>query len=650
MCCWQHGDVSQLTDRGPILSSHGRTAAHRSSAIGGAFLGGVTAAGLGLGAFAVAVLLLWVASPYPGGDPSRSLHLAADLWLLGHGGDLVRGATHSGTPAPVALTPLLLAVLPVWLLHRAARHTLATTAGDRAGAGAGRGTEDDSDPAYGAVAPRTLLGALLTGYLLVAAGVVLYASTGPLSAAPLSALLCVPGAAVCTLAATACRILGPMSPGLLPPSVLRVLNSLPEGLRFVLGGARRATALRAATAATTALLASGVLLTFLGLALHAGDVRQDLFRLAPDLAGRCTVVLLCLTLLPNAAVWGAAYGLGPGFTVGVGGTIGPLGTSAHPALPHFPLLAGLPDAGHGRPLTWAVAAVPVVAGLLLARYAARPAAALGAPGGPWSWRTGAAVAALGAGACGAVMAALAGVSGGAMGSGTLAAFGPTWWLTGLAAAGWSALIGVPGALILRACRLRSARRARAAADAAVAVQHPAPKPATKPVPASKPTPVPKPKSVQKPTPTPKGKQKRGPEQKQKPTPGPELKQKPGPEPTPKPKGKQKPTPKERPKPKGEPKPRAEQRPNPKPKPKPKGKGTPTPKPKAGTGPAPEAKPVVSAEAAAPGGGDVAPPTPPDHGAVRSPRARWPRRTPSSRPTATVSDGAATAEAKGKRKG
>ncbi|MCZ1007935.1 hypothetical protein O1L68_15615 [Streptomyces lydicus] len=57
--------MSQLTERGPTLSSHGRAAAQRSSAIGAAFLGGVTAAGLGLGALAVAVLLLWVASPRP---------------------------------------------------------------------------------------------------------------------------------------------------------------------------------------------------------------------------------------------------------------------------------------------------------------------------------------------------------------------------------------------------------------------------------------------------------------------------------------------------------------------------------------------------------------------------------------------------------
>ncbi|MFI0711917.1 DUF6350 family protein [Streptomyces inhibens] len=451
--------MSQLTDRGPTLSSHGRTAAQRSSAIGAAFLGGVTAAGLGLGALAVAVLLLWVASPYPDSGPSRALHLAADLWLLAHGGDLVRTATHSGTPAPVAVTPLLLAVLPVWLLHRAARHTLATApaAHPAPAAGAFAGTART-------VTPRTLLGALLTGYLLVVAGALLYTSTGRLAAEPASVLLYVPATAVATLAGTAWRIHGHAGADLLPAWVLRARTAVPGGLRTVLGGPRFTAAGRAAGAALGALLVSGALLTLLALGLHADRVRQDLLQLAPDWASRATVLLLCLVLLPNAAVWGASYGLGPGFTLGAGSTAGPLGTTGHPVLPHLPLLSGLPDAGPGNPLTWAVAVVPMVAGALLARCAARSAAAPGSPGGPWSWWVTTCVAGMGAAVCGAVMAALAALAGGALGTGTLAAFGPEGWRTGLAAAGWTALIGIPGALGLRAWRLRAGRRAGTAGN------------------------------------------------------------------------------------------------------------------------------------------------------------------------------------------
>ncbi|MEI5134193.1 DUF6350 family protein [Streptomyces libani] len=462
--------MSQLIERGPTLSSHGRTAAQRSSAIGAAFLGGVTAAGLGLGALTVAVLLLWVASPYPDSGPSRALHLAADLWLLAHGGDLVRTAAHSG--APVAVTPLLLAVLPVWLLHRAARHALATSVdGPPVPApAAGRA----ADPAL-TVAPRTLLGALLTGYLLIVAAALLYASDGRLQAEPLSVLLCVPATTAAILAGTAWRLLRHPGTELLPAKILQARSRAPRRLRAFLGGspvaaARRGAVCRAAGAALGALLAAGGLLTLLSLGLHAGRVHHDLLQLAPDWAGRATVLLLCLALLPNAAVWGAAYGLGPGFTVGAGSTVAPLGTSAHPVLPQLPLLSGLPDAGPGNPLTWAVAVVPVAAGVLLARQVARSATAPDSPGAPWSWWPTACVAALGAGACGVVMAVLAGLAGGALGTGALAAFGPSWWRTGLATAAWTALTGIPVAVALRFWWLRAPRRETEAAGQEVAGQ------------------------------------------------------------------------------------------------------------------------------------------------------------------------------------
>ncbi|MCX4636710.1 DUF6350 family protein [Streptomyces platensis] len=455
--------MSQLIERGPTLSSHGRTAAQRSSAIGAAFLGGVTAAGLGLGALTVAVLLLWVASPYPDSDPSRALHLAADLWLLAHGGDLVRTAAHSA--APVAVPPLLLAVLPFWLLHRAARHALATSADGPPGPAPSTGAAPSTGPAVDVahrVPPRTLLGALLTGYLLIVAGALIYASSGRLRAEPLSVLLCVPATTAAILGGTAWRLLRHPGTELLPAKVLRLRSRAPRRLRAFLGGsrvaaARRGTVCRSAGAALGALLAAGGLLTLLSLGLHAGRVRHDLLQLAPDWAGRATVLLLCLALLPNAAVWGAAYGLGPGFTVGAGSTVAPLGTSAHPVLPQLPLLSGLPDAGPGNPLTWAVAVVPVAAGVLLAREVARSATTPNSPGAPWSWWPTACVAALGAGVCGVVMAALAALAGGALGTGALAAFGPSWWLTGLAAAAWTALTGIPTALALRVWWLRAPR-------------------------------------------------------------------------------------------------------------------------------------------------------------------------------------------------
>ncbi|MGW1839553.1 cell division protein PerM [Streptomyces sp. NPDC002067] len=427
--------MSELTERGPGPFPTGRPAARRPSAIGAAFFGGATAAGLGLGAVTVVVLLLWVASPYPGSDPEEALHLAAGLWLLAHGADLVRTVTLGGAPAPVALTPLLFAVLPVWLLHRTARHVLA-------------GPYDDgpatAPPVPSEASPGARLAALVTGYLLVTAGAVAYTSTGPLRVDPLSAALWVPAVTVGTPALGAWYGYG--SPG-----------PAPRWLRAVSGGVRGEAVRRAATAATLALLASGLVLTLVGLAPHVGDARRDLLTLAPDWVGRGTVLLLCLALLPNAAVWGAAYGLGPGFTAGAGALTSPLGTSAPTALPHVPLLAALPGPGPGTPLTWAAAAGPVLAGVLLGRYAAHCATRPDA-GGPWRRRTTVGVAALAALACGVATAVLAAAAGGALGTGRLALFGPSWWLTGLAATGWTALTGLPSALLLRACRLRSQRK------------------------------------------------------------------------------------------------------------------------------------------------------------------------------------------------
>lgn len=98
----------------------------RSAALASAFVRGALAAGLGLGSLAVLVMVLWISSPYPDSGPAGALHVATGLWLLGHGAELVRADTVGGHPAPVATVPLLLVVLPMWLVHRAARDSAET--------------------------------------------------------------------------------------------------------------------------------------------------------------------------------------------------------------------------------------------------------------------------------------------------------------------------------------------------------------------------------------------------------------------------------------------------------------------------------------------------------------------------------------------
>lgn len=111
----------QMTARRLPLSPLLTRMRDRTPGLAASLLGGVLAAGLGLGSFAVLVMVLWISSPYPDSGPGGALHVAAALWLLAHGAEVVRVDTLSGVPAPVGVTPLLLLALPVWLVRRAAR-------------------------------------------------------------------------------------------------------------------------------------------------------------------------------------------------------------------------------------------------------------------------------------------------------------------------------------------------------------------------------------------------------------------------------------------------------------------------------------------------------------------------------------------------
>lgn len=392
---------------------------------------GVIAAGLGLGALAVLVTVVWISSPYPDSGPGGALRVAAALWLLAHGAELVRVDTLSGVPAPVGLVPLLLSALPAWLVYRTSRDAL--------------------DPGDGRVRPSTG-GVVLTvtaGYLAVAAGAVAYARGGAGPAAePVSAALHVP----CLVAAAALagawtahgRPLGPM-----PAWV-------PGWVRRAPARSRSLAAARAAGGALVVLLGGGALVAAVAVGWHAGAARASLLGLSGDWAGRGAVLALVVALLPNAAVWGAAYGLGPGFLLGTGAVVTPLGVSAAVTAPDFPLLAAVPEgAGRGGWVTWAAGVVPVAAGLVAGwRVAGEAAPPLARREETWAVRETAAACLLAGLLVGAVTAALSAAAGGPLGANRLAAFGPLWWRTGPAAAGWVAVLGLAVALGVRAWRVR----------------------------------------------------------------------------------------------------------------------------------------------------------------------------------------------------
>ncbi|MFF0556023.1 DUF6350 family protein [Streptomyces sp. NPDC004266] len=384
----------------------------RSAALATACVRGGVAAGLGLGVLAVLVIAAWISSPYPDSGPVGALHVAAGIWLLAHGVDLFRADTLSGLPAPLGIAPLLLAALPLWLVHRTARDTL--DPGDD-------GTRPRPSPG-GAVA------AVAGGYLLVAAAVVVYSESGPLPADLVTAGLWLPAVVTGAAGAGAWTALGRPLPG----------------------QRQAAAALRAAGLGTLTLLGGGAVAAAGSLAWHAGRAQASFEGLAGEWSGRVTVLLLVLALLPNAAVWGAAYGLGPGFVLGAGALATPLGLVGDPAVPPFPLLAALPSEGRGTWFHWAALAVPLVAAVVQGHRVGRAART-------WAARE-AALAALGAaGGCGAAVAVLAAAAGGPLGTGRLSAFGPVWWQAGAAAVLWGVCAGVPAALGVRAWGRRAPR-------------------------------------------------------------------------------------------------------------------------------------------------------------------------------------------------
>lgn len=391
----------------------------RSSGLATGLLGGALAAGLGLGSFAVLVMVLWISSPYPDSGPGGALHVAAALWLLAHGAELVRVDTLSGVPAPVGVAPLLLLALPVWLIGRAARDAV------------DEGEGDDEDAVLASA--RTAWAGVVLGYLAVGSGAACYAAAGgALRPSWPWTVLCVPAVAV--LAAWAGVRSAHDRPG---GPVDIALLMLPRGLWRLLPGAdgreRLGVAGRAAGAGTAVLLGGGALLVAVSSVWHLGAAREAFLQLTEGWSGRFAVLLLCVALVPNAAVWGAAYALGPGYVLGAGHVVTPLSSDPAPLLPRFPLLAAVPEAGSGTPWNWAAGIVPVVAGVTLGVFVAR---AVGSPGptgagGPWSRRRTAGVVVLAGLLCGALLGGLAAMAGGPLGVSALARFGPVWWQVGV---------------------------------------------------------------------------------------------------------------------------------------------------------------------------------------------------------------------------
>lgn len=364
--------MTQTAERRPVTRPTPTRRARPSVLLPGA-VSALWALGAGLVAVAVPVLLVWAADSRSGSGAADATRAAGHLWLLAHHAVL-------GVPGgSVGLTPLGLTLLPLALLHRAGRH------------GARSAGVVHLRDAVGLVAATAFPYAVAAGFVAA------LARTDAVQPHALSALL--GGAAVAAVGAGS---------GVARETRLHLLaKRLPERLR------RSAVA---GSGAVAVLLAGGSLLVAGSLLTHLDRASSLASATDPGVVGGVALLLLGLLLVPNAAVWGAAFVAGPGFAVGAGTSVGPFATTLG-SVPALPLLAALPG---GDVRTWllvVVLLVPVLAGIVAGVLT-------------WQrldrttpWRA-AGEAALAGPAAGVLAALLGWVSGGPVGGGRLVDVGP----------------------------------------------------------------------------------------------------------------------------------------------------------------------------------------------------------------------------------
>lgn len=237
------------------------------------------------------------------------LAVAADVWFLGHGVDVVVPAA---TPFPVTIALLGPALVTVLAGVRAGRRAGATA---MPGAAAGAGV------AVVVVASVLLLSMGRTG------------TGGP----------AIVQAVLLPAAVYAVALLVGLFPGRPPARPGAV-----------------AAGLRAGAAAVALVLAAGAIAVAALLAVHLPAVVGLYESSGAGIAGGLALTVLQIALLPTVVVWAAAWFTGAGFALGAGSSVDPLATTVGP-LPSLPLLGALPqDPG---PFGLAGLLVPVLAGL-----------------------------------------------------------------------------------------------------------------------------------------------------------------------------------------------------------------------------------------------------------------------------------------------
>jgi hypothetical protein len=341
----------------------------------------------------VPTVLGWMYDPRPGDSFADPLGAGASLWLL------VQGAHLGANATIVAFVPLVLGALAVWGASRGASRVLDTA---------------DVDDAFVAdLLPRSVAssgGRWWGGYALAVALAAALTLAGSLPLRWLSVvvpLVIVPVLALALALRRLARdadILGPrFDPFVAPETVRRAWAPARSGLLV--------------------LLAVGVLLVLVAVALSWGSVSSLHREAGAGLLGGALLVATQLAALPNLALWALSFLAGPGFSV-VDGAHTSLTGSTGGLMPMVPVLGAVPEPGSAPWVVRLLVLVPVVVGGCIGRRALGSVARLS------SLRTKASVAVVACAMVAVAVGVLDGLGGGSLGAYRLSDIGaPALWLT-----------------------------------------------------------------------------------------------------------------------------------------------------------------------------------------------------------------------------
>ncbi|UIP59366.1 cell division protein PerM [Agromyces marinus] len=381
---------------------------------------------VGLGIALVPSMLLWAVHFGLAAPVDAFFRGAVDVWLLGHGVDLVvqlDAQTAAAVGMPGADEPFTIGVA---LLGFA---VLTFAFGMRIG----RRATASGTPVVGAVSAVVTTAALATTFALSAAAPAAQPVIWQASVLPAVVM----GAGV--LAGVMVAI---GRSGWATDAATTVVRSQQDALPAVAVAGLR-TAIRVGVGSALGVIAVAAVLVTARIAIDHPTIIGLYQALGAGIDGGLAITLLELALLPNVIIWAAAWMLGPGFALGAGTVVSPSVTLLGP-VPGLPLLGGLPAEGAPLGVLWL--GLPVLLGfggaVLVAR--SKPERA----NEPW-WAT--LAVGLGSGVvAGIVLGVLAAASAGAAGPGRLAEVGPDALLVAGAAAASVAAGAVAGAFAARA--------------------------------------------------------------------------------------------------------------------------------------------------------------------------------------------------------